>query len=63
MVNYLTPNIVTAIRDGRQPVTLFREAILMSNVPTDWAPQRKKFGFAPSQRAFKPSDLLGRGLA
>ncbi|MWV26922.1 recombinase family protein [Aurantiacibacter rhizosphaerae] len=61
-VNYLAPDIVTAILDGRQPATLTRDLILRSNVPTDWALQRKLFGFAAPERAIEPRDLFGRGM-
>lgn len=61
-VNYLAPDIVTAILDGRQPEALTRDILLRSNVPTDWALQRKLFGFEAPQREIDPRNLFGRGM-
>lgn len=45
-LNYLAPDIVTAILDGTQPPYLNRRTLLDANLPTDWPTQRKLFGFA-----------------
>jgi hypothetical protein len=44
-LNYLAPDIVTSILDGRQPSNLTRRILIDANLPTDWAMQRKLFGF------------------
>jgi len=61
-LNYLAPDIVTAILDGTQPPALRRHDLLMSNVPTDWAVQRKLYGFPSPERAIEPRKLYGRGM-
>ena len=44
---YLAPDIITAILDGSQPVTLrARQLERMGNVPMDWQAQRQALGFA-----------------
>jgi hypothetical protein len=45
-LNYLAPDIVTAILDGTQPPNLTRRALLDTSIPTDWPTQRKLFGFS-----------------
>ena len=42
---FLSPAIVKAILDGRQPADLSLEKILRSNLPLDWDRQADKFGF------------------
>ena len=63
-LNYLAPDIVSAIFDGSQPEGLTRKDVLMSNVPTDWAVQRRLYGShrrsARSSRT--PSSGAGCGL-
>jgi hypothetical protein len=44
-VNYLAPDIITAILDGTQPAGLTRRGLLDASLPLDWALQRKLFGF------------------
>jgi site-specific DNA recombinase len=44
-LNYLAPDIVTAIMDGAQPQELTRRRLLDANLPLDWDLQRKMFGF------------------
>jgi DNA invertase Pin-like site-specific DNA recombinase len=44
-LNYLAPDIVTAIMDGAQPRELTRRGLLDANLPLDWELQRKMFGF------------------
>ena len=61
-LNYLAPDIVTAILDGAQPAGLTRDCLLKANLPTDWAMQRKLLGFPAPRRALLPRHLFGRGL-
>lgn len=61
-LNYLAPDIVTAVFDGTQPPSLNRNVLLNSNVPTDWAIQRKLYGFPAPRRAIDPRNLFGRGM-
>lgn len=61
-LNYLAPDIVTAVFDGTQPPGLNRKMLLSSNVPTDWAIQRKLYGFPAPERAIDPRNLFGRGM-
>lgn len=49
-LNYLAPDIVTAIRDGAQPETLTRKRLLSSIIPTDWSLQRRLLGFPVPER-------------
>ena len=49
-LNYLAPDIITAILDGTQPPTLTRDSLLMAPLPTDWALQRKLLGFPTFER-------------
>jgi len=61
-LNYLAPDIITAVFDGTQPPALNRKVLLNSNVPTDWAIQRKLYGFPPPERVIDPRNLFGRGM-
>ena len=61
-LNYLAPDIITAVFDGTQPPGLNRQVLLNSKVPTDWAVQRKLYGFAAPERAINPRNLFGRGM-
>ena len=53
-INYLAPDIVASILDGRQPKTLTSRTLLNCDLPMDWALQRQLLGM-PSQ----PDDLSG----
>jgi site-specific DNA recombinase len=44
-LNYLAPDIVTAILDGEQPEGLTRAKLIQTNLPLDWALQRQVLGF------------------
>ena len=44
-LNYLAPDIVTAIIDGTHPPGLTRAKLVSANLPMDWALQRKLLGF------------------
>lgn len=46
-LNYLAPDIIAAIVDGRQPADLTRRKLLYTSIPTDWAQQRLLLGFPP----------------
>jgi hypothetical protein len=61
-LNYLAPDIVTAILDGTQPATLNRDALLKANLPMDWSLQRKLLGFPAPRRRIAERDLFGRGM-
>lgn len=61
-LNYLAPDIVTAIIDGTQPLTLSKDDLLKANLPTDWPLQRKLLGFAAPERPLTPRQLYGRGM-
>lgn len=47
-LNYLAPDIIAAIMDGRQPPDLSRRKLLNTSIPMDWVQQRVLLGF-PSQ--------------
>lgn len=55
-LNYLAPDIVSAIFRGTQPPTLTRRKLLECELPMDWALQRRLLGF-PSRQAV---DVLPR---
>lgn len=61
-LNYLAPDIVTAILDGTQPSTLTRDILLKANLPMDWSLQRKMFGFTAPKRTIAARNLFGRGM-
>lgn len=61
-LNYLAPDIVTAILDGTQPATLTKDVLLKANLPTDWAVQRKLLGFEAPSRPMAARQLYGRGM-
>ena len=53
-LNYLAPDIIDSIIKGTQPPTLTRKILLQSDLPLDWALQRRMFGFAdqaPTQKS------------
>ena len=39
-LNYLAPDIITAIVDGKQPAEAYDEILLHTEIPLDWALQR-----------------------
>lgn len=45
-LNYLAPDIIAAILDGRQPPGLTRKQLIFASLPMDWAQQRALLGFA-----------------
>lgn len=54
-LNYLAPDIIAAIIDGRQPEGLTRRTLLNTSIPMDWAQQRVLFGF-PARHDPRPND-------
>jgi hypothetical protein len=46
-LNYLAPDILAAITDGRQPAELTRARLMKEDLPLDWALQRRQLGFRP----------------
>jgi hypothetical protein len=46
-LNYLAPDIIAAIVDGRQPADLTRQKLLHMSIPMDWVQQRALLGFPP----------------
>ena len=61
-LNYLAPDIVAAIADGRQPSSLDRKTLASAHIPLDWAVQRRMFGFPDPRRPATARDLFGRGM-
>ena len=47
-LNYLAPDIITAILAGTQPAGLTRKALSRADLPLDWALQRRLLGFPPA---------------
>jgi hypothetical protein len=46
-LNFLPPDIVVAILNGRQPVALNASKLITdTRLPLDWSEQRKALGFA-----------------
>jgi site-specific DNA recombinase len=45
-LSWLSPRIIEAIIDGRQPAHLNRRALLEANLPTCWQAQDRMLGFA-----------------
>ena len=44
-LNYLAPDIVAEILDGKQPPQLTRKSLIDTNLPLEWALQRRMLGF------------------
>ena len=61
-LNYLAPDIVTAILDGIHPSNLTRDVLLKLNLPMDWTLQRKLLGFPAPARMIPARNPLGCGL-
>lgn len=45
-ISYLAPDIVAAIVEGRQPVSLKRKTLMATQLSLDWSEQRRQLGFA-----------------
>jgi site-specific DNA recombinase len=45
-LSWLSPRIIDAIADGTQPKGLTRRALLICDMPIDWADQERQLGFA-----------------
>jgi DNA invertase Pin-like site-specific DNA recombinase len=52
-INYLAPDIQTAILDGRQPSDLTPKHLLFADFPMDWAQQRALLGFPPREEPMR----------
>ena len=52
-LNYLAPDIVAAIFDGRQPSKLTGHELMSKDLPQDWSIQRKVLGFSEQQDTFQ----------
>ena len=50
-LNYLAPDIIASIRDGTQPMELDCKKLMATELPMDWALQRRILGF-PDQPDF-----------
>ena len=61
-LNYLAPDIITAILDGTQPVALTHDVLPKANISLDWSVQRKLLGFSAPTRPLQPRQLFGRGM-
>jgi site-specific DNA recombinase len=48
-LNYLAPDIVSAIIDGTQPATLTRRQLIECDLLIDWDLQRRLLGFPAKQ--------------
>lgn len=59
-LNYLAPDIIAAIADGRQPPQLTRKRLAYASLPTDWAQQRALFGFPPHEQTEGISEAKAR---
>lgn len=46
-LSWMSPRIIDAIAEGSQPKGLTRRALLISDMPIDWAAQELLFGIAP----------------
>ena len=44
-LSWMSPQIIDAIADGTQPKGLTRRALLICDMPIDWAEQERQFGF------------------
>ncbi|MCZ8170466.1 MAG: recombinase family protein, partial [Brevundimonas sp.] len=45
-LSWMSPRIIDAIADGTQPKGLTRRALLICDMPIEWAEQERQFGFA-----------------
>jgi hypothetical protein len=45
-LSWMSPRIIDAIADGAQPKGLTRRALLICDMPIEWAEQERQFGFA-----------------
>lgn len=61
-LNYLAPDIVTAIHDGCQPIGVDSNTLIRANLPMDWTLQRKLLGFPVPRRELTPRNLFQRGM-
>lgn len=52
-LNYLAPDIIAAILDGRQPADLTGSRLMSTDLPMDWSLQRRLLGFADQPDAIR----------
>lgn len=52
-LNYLAPDIIAAILDGRQPTGLTGHKLMATDLPMDWSLQRRILGFADQPDSLK----------
>jgi site-specific DNA recombinase len=45
-LSWLSPRIIEAIIDGRQPARLYRKQLLEAELPICWSAQERMLGFA-----------------
>jgi hypothetical protein len=62
-LNYLAPDIVTAIMDGLQPPGFTRRTLLEASMPMEWDQQRLMFGFPAWPTEGLSMSLTGRNHA
>lgn len=48
-LNYLAPDIIASILDGRQPSVLTAKELMSKDLPLDWSAQRRLLGFSEQQ--------------
>lgn len=48
-LNYLAPDIIASILDGRQPSDLTTKKLMSKDLPLDWSAQRRVLGFSEQQ--------------
>ena len=58
-LNYLAPDVVTAIFDGTQPTNFTRDVLLKANLPMEWPIQRKLSAFPHRKGPFRHGSCLG----
>lgn len=61
-LNFLAPDIVTAILDGTQPATLTYDSLIKAALPLDWSLQRRLFGIPPPLKKLSLGSLYGREM-
>lgn len=59
----IAPDIVTAIAEGRQPVSLTAKTLSTTDLPPTWSEQRKMLGFARLRASSLRLNELPSGVA
>ena len=60
-LNYLAPDVVASIVDGRQPESLTRGLLMKMDLPLDWAIQRRLLGYRPLHAEHETEEALATG--